>query len=180
MKNFDFFGEMLFEEAKYYLEIARNKESDEKEAALHASLLLAMSALEAYVNAVAEELVSTFELDIFEKSILAEKNIELKKGIIKLGNGLKMYRLIDRIAFIYSKYAKKEINDADTWYMAIKQTIDLRNSLVHPKNSVQITYSQVEKALWSILNTVNEIFFAVYGRKVPIFNYGLQAIKLGE
>lgn len=180
MKNFDFFGEMLFEEAKYYLEIAENKENDEKEAALHASLLLAMSALEAYVNAVAEELVTTFELDIFEKSILAEKSIEMKKGIIKLGNGLKMYRLIDRIAFIYSKYTKKEIADTDKWYMEIKQTIDLRNSLVHPKSSVQITYSQVEKALWSILNTVNELFLAVYGRKVPIFNYGIQAIKLGE
>lgn len=180
MRNFDFFGEMLFEEAKYYLELAGNKENDETEAALHASLLLGMSALEAYVNAVAEELVTTFELDIFEKSILAEKSIELKKGIIRLGNGLKMYRLIDRIAFIYSKYTKKEIADTDKWYMEIKQTIDLRNSLVHPKSSVQITYPQVEKALWSILNTVNELFLAVYGRKVPIFNYGIQAIKLGE
>ena len=64
--------------------------------------------------------------------------------------------------------------------MEIKQTIDLRNDLVHPKNIVQVTYPQVERALWSILNTVNEIFLAVYGRKVPIFNYGIQAIKLGE
>ena len=27
MTNFDFFGEMLFEEAKFYLEIAKNKEN---------------------------------------------------------------------------------------------------------------------------------------------------------
>lgn len=105
MTNFDFFGEMLFEEAKFYLEIAKNKKNvmGEEAAALHASLLLAMSALEAYINAVAEELVNTFELNIFEKSILAEKDIKLHKGTINLGNGLKMYRLIDRIAFIYSK-----------------------------------------------------------------------------
>ena len=182
MTNFDFFGEMLFEEAKFYLEIAKNKENvmGEEDAALHASLLLAMSALEAYINAVAEELVTTFELNMFEKSILAEKDIKLHKGTINLGNGLKMYRLIDRIAFIYSKYSKKGTDDTDTWYMEIKQTIDLRNDLVHPKNIVQVTYPQVERALWSILNTVNEIFLAVYGRKVPIFNYGIQAIKLGE
>lgn len=182
MKDFDFFGEMLFEEAKYYLEIAKREgsETDEETAALHASLLLAMSALEAYINAVAEELVATFKLNIFEKSILAEKDIKLCKGTISLGNGLKMYRLIDRIAFIYTKYSKKEIDDSDTWYTEIKQTIDLRNNLVHPKNTVQVTYSQVEKALWSVLYTVNGIFVAVYGKKVPIFNYGMQAIKLGE
>lgn len=182
MKTFDFFGEMLFEEAKYYLEIAKSKENatEEETAALHASMLLAMSALEAYINAVAEELVNTFELNVFEKSVLSEKNIELCKGIISLGNGLKMYRLIDRIAFIYSKYSKKELDEADTWFMEIKQTIDLRNNLVHPKDIVQVTYSQVEKALWSVLNTVNEIFLAVYRKQVPIFNYGLQATKFSD
>lgn len=182
MNDFDFFGEMLFEEAKYYLEIAQGKEvaDGEKTAALHASLLLAMSALEAYINSVAGELVAAFELDIYEKSILAEKNIELNKGIVNLGNGLKMYRLIDRIALIYSKYSKKEIDDSVTWYMEIKQTIDLRNNLVHPKDMVRVTCRQVEKALWSVLNTVNEIFLVVYGKKVPIYNYGIQAVKLGE
>lgn len=182
MKDFDFYGEMLFEEAKYYLEIAKSEEENTKEetAALHASLLLAMSALEAYINAVAEELVENFELNVFEKSLLSEKNIELNKGKVNLGRNLKMYRLIDRIAFIYSKYSLKEISETDAWYVEIKQTIDLRNSLVHPKNIVVLKYSQVEKALWSILNVVNEIFIAVYKRRVPIYSYGVQAIKLGE
>lgn len=75
MKEFDFFGEMLFEEAKYYLEIAKSEEngSEHQISSLHASLLLSMSALEAYVNAVSEELVSNFHLDIYEKSLLSEK-----------------------------------------------------------------------------------------------------------
>ena len=85
MKEFDFFGEMLFEEAKYYLEIAKSEEngSEHQISSLHASLLLSMSALEAYVNAVSEELVSNFHLDIYEKSLLSEKNIELDKGVPK-------------------------------------------------------------------------------------------------
>lgn len=182
MKEFDFFGEMLFEEAKYYLEIAKSEEdgSEHQISLLHASLLLSMSALEAYVNAVSEELVSNFHLDIYEKSLLSEKNIELDKGVPKLGKGLKMQRLIDRIAFIYSKYSMKELSDADLWYMEVKQTIDLRNDLVHPKSVVQVTYTQVEKALWSVLNTVNALYLAVYKRKVPIYNYGIQAKVLGE
>lgn len=182
MKEFDFFGEMLFEESKYYLEIAKSEAngSEHQIASLHASLLLSMSALEAYVNAVSEELVSSFELNIYEKSLLSENNIELVKGVPQLGKCLKMQRLIDRIAFIYSKYSMKELSDLDMWYMEIKQTIDLRNNLVHPKSVVKITYAQIENALWSVLNTVNAIYLAVYKRKVPIYNYGIQAKMLGE
>lgn len=104
----------------------------------------------------------------------------MDKGVPKLGKGLKMQRLIDRIAFIYSKYSIKELSDADLWYMEIKQTIDLRNGLVHPKSVVQVTYTQIEKALWNVLNTVNALYLAVYKRKVPIYNYGIQAKVLGE
>ena len=111
MRSFDFFGEMLFEEAKYYLEIAKSEVdgTEQQIAHLHASLLLSMSALEAYVNAVSEEIVSNFELGVYEKALLAEKNIELDKGVPRLGSGLKMQRLIDRVAFIYSKYSIEEI-----------------------------------------------------------------------
>lgn len=182
MKEFDFFGEMLFEEAKYYLEVAKSEEegSPQQMASLHASLLLSMSALEAYVNAVSEELVLNFDLELHEKALLAEKNIELEKGTFKLGKGLKMQRLIDRIAFIYTKYSMKELCETDTWYSEIKQTIDLRNSLVHPKKVVPISYSQIEKSLMSVLDTVNIIYLSVYKRKVPIYNYGIHPKTLGE
>lgn len=83
-------------------------------------------------------------------------------------------------AYFEKKYSMKELSDADLWYMEIKQTIDLRNGLVHPKSVVQVTYTQIEKALWSVLNTVNVLYLAVYKRKVPIYNYGIQAKVLGE
>lgn len=177
MNEFDFFGEKLFEEAKYFLEEAKSEEAESEcqLALLNASLLLAMSALEAYVNAVSEELVLNFKLNIYEKSFLSEKNIVLEKGVPKLGTSLKMQRLIDRIAFIYSKYSMKELSDSDTWYAEIKQTIELRNNLVHPKKVVSIKCSQIEKSLLSVLHTVNAIYLAVYKKKVPIFNYGIQS-----
>lgn len=40
---------------------------------------------------------------------------------------------------------------------------------------MKLTYVQTEKALESILNTVNILFNAVYKRNVPIFNYDLHA-----
>ena len=129
MKEFDFFGEMLFEEAKLYLEVAKSEEGSENQiASLHASLLLSMSALEAYVNAVSEELVSTFDLNIYEKSVLSEKAIELNDGIPQLSNRLKMQRLIDRIVLIYAKYSSKELSGDEEWCSDLKQAINLRNS----------------------------------------------------
>jgi hypothetical protein len=81
--EFDFFGELLFDEAKAFLEDAKNSKQDmEKQKRLHASLLIGMSALEAYVNSICEELINTeeFNLDIFEKSVLGEKSIEIQTG----------------------------------------------------------------------------------------------------
>ena len=80
--------------------------------------------------------------------------------------------------FIYCKYSHKDITEDDKWNVNIKQTIDMRNNLVHPKQMINLTYVQTEKALDSILITVNVLFNAVYKKNVPIFNYGLQAISI--
>lgn len=69
-----------------------------------------------------------------------EKEIKINNGDITLGTGLKMSRLIDRIEFIYCKYTKKSIGKEAAWDCNIKQTINLRNSLVHPKSTIMITY----------------------------------------
>lgn len=178
--RFNFFGEQLFEEAKYFLEKAKQEEeqSDKQTAFLHSCLLLGMSSLEAYVNSIAEELCMSFVLDEYEKSVLSEKEIKIKKGKIVVDKNLKMFRLMDRIEFIYCKYSHKDITEDDKWNVNIKQTIDMRNNLVHPKQMINLTYVQTERALDSILITVNVLFNAVYKKNVPIFNYGLQAISI--
>ena len=70
MDSFDFFGEVLFDEAKYLFEKAtETKHNREQQLFLHSSLLMAISALEAYINSVCEELVDTpvFCQDFFLK-----------------------------------------------------------------------------------------------------------------
>ena len=84
-----------------------------------------------------------------------------------------MQRLIDRIDFIYCKYSNKPISSQDTWNQNIKQTIKLRNDLVHPKSELTITYNQVESALQNVLQTIDVLYKAVYKTHVPILNYGL-------
>lgn len=180
MESFDFFGEILFDEAKFLYEKALEAKHDrEKQLYLQSSLLMGMCALEAYVNSVCEELVSTegYKLELYEKMLLSEKKIELKNGVASLGNQLQMSRLIDKIEYIYCKYSRKQIDQNDKWHDGIHEAIDLRNSLVHPKEVVMFSTKQIERALSNILQTVNTIFNAVYKRNVPILNYDLQSVK---
>ena len=180
MSSFDFFGEMLFDEAKLLFEKAQKARFNrEKQLYLHSSLLMGMSALEAYINSICEELVNTeeFNLDLYGKMLLSEKKIELKNGIATLSNQLQMTRLIDKIEYIYCKFSHKKIEQSDKWHDGIHAAINLRNSLVHPKEVVNLNEKQVETALTNILQTVNVIFCAVYKHNVPIFNYRLQSVK---
>lgn len=174
--NFDNFTHTLFNEAKFLLEKAKlsSGKPDIESAYLHSSLLLGMSALEAYVNGISLELIEGgFELNLNEKALISEKDIIFNKGTFQLGTKLKMHRLIDRIDFIYCKYSNKSISTQDIWNQNIKQTIKLRNDLVHPKSELTITYSQVESALQNILQTIDVLYKAVYKTHVPIFNYDL-------
>ena len=156
--NFDEFTNTLFNEAKFLLEKAKSFSNNPsiESSYLHSSLLLGMSALEAYVNGISLELVEGgFELSLNEKALISERDIIFNKGTL------------------YCKYSNKPISSQDTWNQNIKQTIKLRNDLVHPKSELTITYSQVESALQNILQTIDVLYKAVYKTHVPILNYGL-------
>src|SRR5947208_947946 len=102
MSEIDTFSVQLFEQAKRFLEKARNEEGEGKRAYLHASLLIGVSALEAHINAIADELLTTWtEINLLERSILSERDFVFENGEIELTNKLKMYRLIERFEFIF-------------------------------------------------------------------------------
>ena len=86
-----------------------------------------------------------------------------------------MQRLIDCIDFIYCKFSNKSISSQDTWNQNMKQTIKLRNDLVHPKEEINITYNQVEISLQNILQKIDILYKAVYKTHVPILNYDLMS-----
>lgn len=124
---------------------------------------------------IAEELLVRSDLPLQEQAILAEKEIRFINGKFVLGNQLKMYRVIDRIEFLYYKFSGKSIISTDLWYQNIKQSISLRNSLVHPKNLVAIDEKQTAQTLQAILDTVNQLYLSIYRRGLPIYRKGLQS-----
>ena len=175
--DFDSFIIQLFEESKSFLEKAKcSTEKSTKEAFLHSSLLLVMSSLEACVNSIVEEIMTEpyrDEYDLLEQALLLEKEVVFENGHYKLGKKLKMSRMTDRIEFLIFKFSGKEIPKSSDWYIKLKQSIDCRNKLVHPKEYVSITDKQAENAITSVLETINELYKAIYKRPFPAYSFGL-------
>lgn len=179
MNEIDKLSTQLFEEAKRFLEIADAMVSDlaAKDAYAHAALLLGFSSLEAHLNAIAEELAMRPDLGVLDRSILIERDFTIEKGLFQTTNKLKMYRLEDRLSYIFANHSPSETGSPTTslWWSNLKAGIDLRNQLVHPKVNVQVDTTAVAMALTAILDCLNDLYQGVYSRPFPPHRRGLQS-----
>lgn len=177
MKDTDKFSKELLEESKRFLEKAQSRDESEegRKAYLHAALVLGFSALESYVNGIADEMLLRKELTVLERSILDEKEISFDDGEFKLTSKLKIYRLEDRINFLYKKYAGEPINTTESWWSDLKSGLKLRNEIAHPKSSPIINLDNTEKALKAIIKTIDALFVAVYKDNFILSKKGLKS-----
>jgi hypothetical protein len=177
MNSFDTFAYQLWEEAKRFNEKAIDSiDPSAKEPFFHATILIGMSALEAYINGICEDLLTNPNIPIHEQSILYEKEIQFDSGEFKIGEKLQMYRLTDRIEFLFFKFSRIKINGTThPWYGNLKASIKLRNSLVHPKESVRVTESNTNILLESVKECLQQISKIVYGKEFPFVKLELQS-----
>jgi len=177
MTTFDSFSAQLWEEAKRFFEKANlDQPGEAQNAYLHSSILLGMSALEAYINSICEELAISPKISLHEKSLLKEREIVFDTGEFKLSEKLQIYRLTDRIEFLFFKYSSVKINGSThQWYADLKTSIKLRNSLVHPKEAVRVTVNNTRILLESINSCLDEVSKCVYHKQFPFVKLGLQS-----
>lgn len=172
MDDIEIFAIELFEEAKRFLEKAKEAETNEgMNAFLHAALLIGVSSLEAHVNAISSEMAERTKpnISVIDSSVLLEKDYRFEKGKFKLTKQLKMYNLLDRIQFIVNHFALpgKKLDTSAEWWSKLNQGIDLRNSLVHPKSGYIIDYQQVKNAFEGILSILDALYMAIYDQHFP-------------
>lgn len=176
MTEFDSFASQLLEESKVLLDKSKTAEDFLRFTYLHSSLLIAISALEACINSISDELLDDLYRNKYtahEQGLLLERDVRFEKGKFVLSNSLKISRITDRVEFLYSKFTGHRLDGKCLWYSNLKQSIDLRNKLVHPKESIQITSKQVESALLSVIETINELYKAVYRKDFPSYKRGI-------
>lgn len=181
MLEFDDFISQLLEESRICYEKAKSVEDGfSQDTFIHSSLLLSISTLESCINAISEELLIEpykNEYSVHEQALLLEKDVKFDKGEYRLGNGLKISKTSDRIEYLYYKFSGKKLGSTDLWYCNLKQSIDVRNKLVHPKEYVKITLKQAETALLSVIEAMNVLYLLIYKKKLPTYDRGLSSKK---
>jgi hypothetical protein len=177
MADIDAYASQLLEISKRFYEKAKaSNEPQGREANLTAALLIGMSALEAHVNSVSEELILRGGLSILDQSLLSEKDFRLEKGEFVLATSLKMYRLEDRIQFLFHKFGKAKQARAESWWSDFQSAADLRNRIVHPKGQPPtVADEQVKRALRAVLDAVHALYTAVFGKGLPGYQRGLDS-----
>lgn len=175
MVDFDKFLITLLDESIRFYEKGTGEESEDgKRAYLHASLLLGMSSLEAFLNSIADDLLSRPDgLPIIEQGLIAEKEVKLVNGKFQLTEQLKISRTTDRIEYLYRKFSGKSIKDHNPMWSELIQGMKLRNDLVHPKATQDITVNQVKKTLQAIIDTINILSYSIYKKNIPFTQRGL-------
>jgi hypothetical protein len=172
--DFDIFADQLLEESKRFLEKASESSDAVAEAAnLHAALMLSFCALEARINSVGEESSLRTDLSAHERGLLLERDVRLEDGEFKVQNALKIARLEDRIEFLHAKLSGKPVDKSEAWWGQLNTAIQLRNDLTHAKTIPSITQSGVRNAIQAILDTLNALCRAIYGKKLPAADLGL-------
>lgn len=176
MSDVDQFARTLFEEAKRFLEKASVETKQEGiDAYLHAALNLGFCAFEAHINAIADDFLTRSELEVLEKSILSERNFDLRDGRYQLTGGLKMYRLEDRIQFIYRRFSGKALDKSLPWWAGLQNGLQLRNQLTHPKETPRMSKKSVEDALKATIDAIDALYKGVYRTSYPVARRGLDS-----
>lgn len=176
MPEIDRFAKQLFEEAKRLLEKANLEMPGEgKQAYLHAALMLGFCAFEAHVNSVSEDFIVREDLNPLERAILSEREYSLESGEFVVSSRLKIFRLTDRIEFIFRRFSGKPIDKSALWWSSLKSALQTRNELTHPKEKTEIQQEAVENALLAIISTLDNLYKAVYKRPYPPTTRGLDS-----
>jgi hypothetical protein len=132
-------------------------------------------ALEAHLNSVCDDFLTRDDLSVLDRSILSEKNHELVNGEFKITDRLKMYRLEDRIEFLFRRFSTTPLDKQSSWWGQLQATFLARNSLSHPKAISTLTCASVERALQSVIDALKTLYKAVYKKRFPPQARGLDS-----
>jgi hypothetical protein len=172
----DEFSIQLLDEAKAFLEKAIELDHDgdivRRSAFLHACLVMAFSALESHLNGVASELADRDGWELPDKSLLLEKSIKLDKGVWVLGDS-QYFRLEDRLEFLFVSHGSDDFRET-AWWSTLHTGIKLRNDLVHPRDSVDFSVTEMSRYLSAIIEGLNSLYSVVFKKGHPSYGRALQ------
>jgi len=161
------------EDSKRFLSKANETTEPGKNAFLHSALMLGFAALEAHVNAIADDFLVSGDLSAHERGLLA---VELSDGEFKEKSSLKIQRLEDRVQFLCRRFSRRPIDRTASYWGDFVEAGRLRNRLTHPKaDPPTIGENAVRRALNAIIELLNFMYMSIYKKKLPAYNRGLSS-----
>jgi hypothetical protein len=138
--------------------------------------MLSFCALEAHINAIADEFSRRTDLSAHERGVLLERDVRLEDGAFKITTSLRMARLEDRIDFLHTKFSGKPVERSSAnWRGQLSSAINLRNRLTHVKDVPEISEADVKRAIEAIISALDALYRAIYKSKFPTAGRGLNS-----
>lgn len=177
MSEFEDYSKELLEASKQFLQTANSSDSGSRKflAYLRGSLFHAFCFLEAQINYICNHFYDSSVFGTLEKSLLLERDVELKNGEWKLSERKKFFGLEQRVEFLISAFSKDRDKSKGSWFSNLKDAIALRNKLVHPRIAHKLKPREVERAITAILDCVQELYLCVFDKPYPLAQLGLVA-----
>lgn len=164
----------LMETAKgFRAKAVGTEEGDAKQAYLRAALLHAFSFLEAHLNYLAEHFEHSRIYSVNEKGVLLERDVIFELGEFSLSTRSKFSRMTDRIELLLGKGTAAQPVEKSTWFSPLKDSIKVRNALVHPREAHVLTDKQLDDAMKAIMTCVDALYRAALGKSLPYAKKGL-------
>jgi len=133
----------LFEDAKYFLETAKEYEKTNvliSRRYVRATVISAFAGLEALVNTFCQIMSEHGDLELHERAFVQEQRIELSdEGYFEI-RGQRFSSLDEKVRFLFWHFQGLSVSAEDTIWKAFVNAKKLRNNIVHPRPK-EISYS---------------------------------------
>ncbi len=175
MSDFEAYSKELLQSSKLFLIEAKSSNigTSSGQRLLRASLTHAFFFLESEINYLSGHFKGNRDFDLNERSLLSEKEVQLRKGEFVITDRDKYFRLEDRIEFLIVRFSGSRDLLSGAWYSELMLAIKLRNMLVHPREVRSLTVKGVEEALSSIIYCLSALYQAIFQKEFPLKSLGL-------
>lgn len=162
--------EDYLEDASYFFECARQHSSDEKIARRYfrASIFCGVSAMEAFVNYVADTLSKGAPLQAHEVAFLRDKRYVFKLSKPELlVEDREFHQLEDKLGLLIKRFLPAFDFKIDADWKKLLEFKELRNGLVHPRQDDDTTplavYERdIKLSIKAIISIMNKLYQAMF------------------
>lgn len=175
MSASDIYSKQLWNSATYFFECAQTESGKPKQQAFYrASFFHAFAFLESQVALIGEHFKSSPVMTPHEKAMLLERVVKFRSGGFHLATGVKFYNLEEKMELLVRKFSDELITE-NIWWHPLKISIDIRNTIAHPKADIDLKKADVRIALEAVLACVSSLYLSVFEKKLPYTSLGISS-----